>query len=173
MSTVVSQGKLFACLQVANLLGKMGGRNRRFLRSPAELEYKENPEHGLRLILTFQPSTSFLVPLDRSIALCRAAVNGMFPAWSDCVMSIMPESLMICCVWARVLQCICTIWCAAPKYILLRLTAFVQCVLNCICTTWCALQTCILLCLTFVTCRQNFGCVYPETSSDFPPCLLG
>ena len=62
--------------RVLNLLGKMGGRNRRFLRSPAELEYKENPEHGLRLILTFQPSTSFLVPLDRSIALCRAAVNG-------------------------------------------------------------------------------------------------
>lgn len=62
--------------RVLNLLGKMGGRNRRFLRCPAELEYKENPEHGLRLILTFQPSTSFLVPLDRSIALCRAAVNG-------------------------------------------------------------------------------------------------
>lgn len=62
--------------RVLNLLGKMGGRNRRFLRSPAELEYKDNPEHGLRLILTFQPSTSFLVPLDRSIALCRAAVNG-------------------------------------------------------------------------------------------------
>ena len=63
-------------LQVVNLLGKMGGRNRRFLRSPAELEYKENPEHGLRLILTFHPATSFLVPLDRSIALCRAAVSG-------------------------------------------------------------------------------------------------
>ena len=81
--------------RVLNLLGKMGGRNRRFLRSPAELEYKENPEHGLRLILTFQPSTSFLVPLDRSIALCRAAVNGtgaggLYAAYSYCQPSI-PE----------------------------------------------------------------------------------
>ena len=36
---------------------------------PLELDLKSNPEHGLRLILTFQPATSFLVPLDRCLAL--------------------------------------------------------------------------------------------------------
>ncbi|XP_068646622.1 uncharacterized protein [Aristolochia californica] len=57
------------------LLGKLGGRNRRFLKEPLALECKENPEHGLRLILTFEPSTPFLVPLDRSIHLAVAAVR--------------------------------------------------------------------------------------------------
>ncbi|XP_072974683.1 uncharacterized protein [Typha angustifolia] len=56
------------------LLGKLGGRNRRFLKEPLMLECKENPEHGLRLILTFEPSTPFLVPLDRCIHLAVAAV---------------------------------------------------------------------------------------------------
>ncbi|XP_008795100.2 transformation/transcription domain-associated protein-like [Phoenix dactylifera] len=56
------------------LLGKLGGRNRRFLKEPLTLECKENPEHGLRLILTFEPSTPFLVPLDRCIHLAVAAV---------------------------------------------------------------------------------------------------
>ncbi|KAI0530691.1 hypothetical protein KFK09_000238 [Dendrobium nobile] len=56
------------------LLGKLGGRNRRFLKEPLMLECKENPEHGLRLILTFAPSTPFLVPLDRCIYLAVAAV---------------------------------------------------------------------------------------------------
>lgn len=56
-------------LQALALLGKLGGRNRRFLKDPLELDLKDNPEHGLRLILTFQPSTSFLVPLDRCLAL--------------------------------------------------------------------------------------------------------
>ncbi|XP_077231461.1 uncharacterized protein LOC143864410 isoform X2 [Tasmannia lanceolata] len=56
------------------LLGKLGGRNRRFLKEPLALECKENPEHGLRLILTFEPSTPFLVPLDRCIYLAVAAV---------------------------------------------------------------------------------------------------
>jgi transformation/transcription domain-associated protein len=55
--------------QALSLLGKLGGRNRRFLHDPLELDLKENPEHGLRLILTFQPTTSFLVPLDRCLAL--------------------------------------------------------------------------------------------------------
>ncbi|KAL3681984.1 hypothetical protein R1sor_000006 [Riccia sorocarpa] len=61
------------------LLGKLGGRNRRFLKEPLALECKENPEHGLRLILTFEPTTSFLVPLDRCIYLARAAVIGTQP----------------------------------------------------------------------------------------------
>ncbi|KAJ4714223.1 transformation/transcription domain-associated protein-like [Melia azedarach] len=56
------------------LLGKLGGRNRRFLKEPLALECKENPEHGLRIILTFEPSTPFLVPLDRCINLAVAAV---------------------------------------------------------------------------------------------------
>lgn len=56
------------------LLGKLGGRNRRFLKEPLAIECKENPEHGLRIILTFEPSTPFLVPLDRCINLAVAAV---------------------------------------------------------------------------------------------------
>lgn len=56
------------------LLGKLGGRNRRFVKEPLALECKENPEHGFRLILTFEPSTPFLVPLDRCINLAVAAV---------------------------------------------------------------------------------------------------
>ncbi|XP_078446328.1 phosphatidylinositol 3- and 4-kinase family protein with FAT domain-containing protein isoform X2 [Wolffia australiana] len=56
------------------LLGKLGGRNRRFLKEPLSLDCKENPEHGLRLILTFEPSTPFLVPLDRCIHLAVATV---------------------------------------------------------------------------------------------------
>ncbi|KAL2624095.1 hypothetical protein R1flu_008340 [Riccia fluitans] len=65
------------------LLGKLGGRNRRFLKEPLALECKENPEHGLRLILTFEPTTSFLVPLDRCIYLARAAVMGTQPGVTD------------------------------------------------------------------------------------------
>eukprot|EP00898_Chlorokybus_atmophyticus_P003741 jgi/Chlat1/4368/Chrsp29S04524 len=56
------------------LLGKLGGRNRRFLKDALQLECKDNPEHGLRLVLTFEPSTSFLVPLDRCVVLAKAAV---------------------------------------------------------------------------------------------------
>lgn len=61
------------------LLGKLGGRNRRFLKEMLELEYKENPEHGLRMILTFETQTSFLVPLDRCIHLARTAVQSPPP----------------------------------------------------------------------------------------------
>lgn len=56
------------------LLGKLGGRNRRFLKEPLALECKENPEHGIRVILTFEPGTPFLVPLDRCINLAIATV---------------------------------------------------------------------------------------------------
>lgn len=44
------------------------------MQEPMELEVRDNPECGLRLILTFQPSTNFLVPLDRCIALARTAL---------------------------------------------------------------------------------------------------
>jgi hypothetical protein len=70
---------------VMQLLGKLGGRNRRFLKEPIELEYKDNPEHGLRLILKFQTSqpdsapTSFLVPLDRCISLATNAMTNATP----------------------------------------------------------------------------------------------
>lgn len=66
------------------LLGKLGGRNRQFLKEPLALECKDNPEHGLRLILTFEPQTPFLVPLDRCINLAVAAVmnkNGRIDAF--------------------------------------------------------------------------------------------
>ena len=53
-------------------VGQLGGRGRRYLRAPPSLDCRTNPEHGLRLILTFAPSTSFLVPLDRCLALARA-----------------------------------------------------------------------------------------------------
>ena len=56
------------------LLGKLGGNNRCFLKEPLALECKENPEHGLHLILTFEPSTPFVVPLDQCINLAVAAV---------------------------------------------------------------------------------------------------
>lgn len=57
------------------ILGKLGGRNRRFLREPLGLECKENPEHGLRIALTFGSSTSFVVPLDQCINLAVFAVK--------------------------------------------------------------------------------------------------
>jgi hypothetical protein len=44
------------------------------LLSILALECKENPEHGLWLILTFEPTISFLVPLDRCIYLAIATV---------------------------------------------------------------------------------------------------
>lgn len=53
------------------LLGKLGGRNRAFLKNPLQLDAKGNPEHGLRMILMFKPETSFLVPLDRCIVLMQ------------------------------------------------------------------------------------------------------
>eukprot|EP00963_Diacronema_lutheri_P006687 scaffold587_cov339-Pavlova_lutheri.AAC.11 len=61
--------------RTAQLLGKLGGRNRRFLRDPFDLECKESPEHGLRLVLTFAPSTSFLVPLDGCIGLAETVLG--------------------------------------------------------------------------------------------------
>ncbi|GMH24561.1 hypothetical protein Nepgr_026404 [Nepenthes gracilis] len=66
------------------LLGKLGGRNRRFLKEPLPLECKENPEHGIRVILTFKPGTPFLVPLDRCVSLAIATImqkNGAVDAF--------------------------------------------------------------------------------------------
>lgn len=52
------------------------GRNRKFLKDPLPLEYKEIPEHGLRVILTFHPHSSFLVPLDRIVPLAVKLLGG-------------------------------------------------------------------------------------------------
>ncbi|KAG5241552.1 FAT domain-containing family protein [Salix suchowensis] len=60
--------------KAAQILGKLGGRSRRFVKESLALECKDNPEHGLRLILAFESSTPFLVPLDRCINLAVTAV---------------------------------------------------------------------------------------------------
>lgn len=38
--------------------------------------YKEHPEHGMRIILTFEPSTPFLVPVDKCVTFARQAVRN-------------------------------------------------------------------------------------------------
>lgn len=74
--------------QTLTLLGKLGGRNRRWLKAPQELPYKEHTEHGMRLILTLLPATSFLVPLDKCLQFSLDAVAGKgkgapAPAWQQ------------------------------------------------------------------------------------------
>ena len=58
------------------LLGKLGGRNRRFLSRPLPLEFKSNPEYGLRVILSFNAQTRFLIPLDKCIKMATNVVRG-------------------------------------------------------------------------------------------------
>lgn len=60
--------------KVAAMLGKMGGRGRRWLGDSVSVDYKEIPEYGLRVILAFPPHTSFLVPLDRCVQLAWTTV---------------------------------------------------------------------------------------------------
>jgi transformation/transcription domain-associated protein len=62
--------------KVAGMLGKMGGRGRRWLGENASVDYKDIPEYGLRVILAFPPHTSFLVPLDRCVQLSWSAVSS-------------------------------------------------------------------------------------------------
>lgn len=61
--------------KVAAMLGKMGGRGRRWLGDSVSVDYKEIPEYGLRVILAFPPHTSFLVPLDRCVQLAWTTVT--------------------------------------------------------------------------------------------------
>ncbi len=61
--------------KVVEILGKLGGRNRRWLLEGVEVDEKAFTEFGLRIILQFLPSTSFLVPLDNSIKLAKAALD--------------------------------------------------------------------------------------------------
>ena len=62
--------------RVAEILGKLGGRSRRWLAVPMDGEYKPIPEYGLRVILAFPPHTSFLVPLDRCVQFATAALSS-------------------------------------------------------------------------------------------------
>lgn len=62
--------------KVAEMLGKMGGRGRRWLGDSVSVEYKAIPEYGLRVILAFPPHTSFLVPLDRCVQLAWASMES-------------------------------------------------------------------------------------------------
>lgn len=62
--------------RVAEMLGKMGGRGRRWLGESISIEFKQIPEYGLRVILAFPPHTSFLVPLDRCVHLAWATVDS-------------------------------------------------------------------------------------------------
>ena len=47
-----------------------------FSKSRSSWKRKRIPEHGLRMILTFKPETSFLVPFDRCIALMRGILES-------------------------------------------------------------------------------------------------
>ena len=61
-------------LQTLTLLGKLGGRNRRWMKAPQDLPYKEQMEHGMRLIMTFAPDKVFLVPLDKCLKFSLDAI---------------------------------------------------------------------------------------------------
>lgn len=62
--------------KVAEMLGKMGGRGRRWLGEGTSVDFKAIPEYGLRVILAFPPHTSFLVPLDRCVQLAWTTVES-------------------------------------------------------------------------------------------------
>ena len=62
--------------KVASMLGKMGGRGRRWLSENASVDYKDIPEYGMRVILAFPPHTSFLVPLDRCVQLAWTTMSS-------------------------------------------------------------------------------------------------
>lgn len=64
-----------ALLQVAEIMGKLGGRSRQWLLDGLSNDYKPIPEYGLRIILAFSPRTSFLVPLDRCVQFAAAAIK--------------------------------------------------------------------------------------------------
>lgn len=101
--------------QVLQLLGKLGARNRRWLKEPEAVAFRDNPEHGLRIILTFHPtSQSFLVPMDRCIALVRGAVSkadpgAHLPSPGLCPSISVPVNvqLLSCCQYCRPLICAC------------------------------------------------------------------
>lgn len=79
-------------MQVLQLLGKLGARNRRWLKQPQEVVYRENPEHGLRAILMFSPDhQGFLFPQERLLSLMRKLVDktdaGAAIPWPACSLS--------------------------------------------------------------------------------------
>lgn len=63
-------------VRVAEMLGKMGGRSRRWLGELSSVEHKSIPEYGLRIVLAFPPNTSFMVPLDRCVQLAWSTMES-------------------------------------------------------------------------------------------------
>eukprot|EP00884_Botryococcus_braunii_P021985 jgi/Botrbrau1/8470/Bobra.0237s0087.1 len=83
--------------KVLTILGKLGGRNRRFLKVPPTLEYRPHAEHGLRYVMTFKPGTNFLLPLDRLLQLARNALMPR-PGRHDHFLRVHALKLLqICC----------------------------------------------------------------------------
>lgn len=58
------------------ILGKLGGRNRRMLKSPPKLEYKQNTENGVSVEVVFDANTTpHTLPLDKCLALAVKTLN--------------------------------------------------------------------------------------------------
>ena len=77
---------VFSCMQVAEIMGKLGGRSRQWLLEGLSNEYKAIPEYGLRIILAFSLRTSFLVPLDRCVQFAMAAIKQGAAKGASCNM---------------------------------------------------------------------------------------
>jgi hypothetical protein len=71
-------GQLGFSAKALQILGKFGGRNRRFPpQSPPEsMDFKKFPDHGMRIILAFEPNMPFMLPLDKSVAAARGCVRN-------------------------------------------------------------------------------------------------
>jgi transformation/transcription domain-associated protein len=58
-----------------NVLGKLGGRNRRFQIEAFELDIQDGPEEGLSLALSFLPNCPFTLPMDRCVKIGRSILT--------------------------------------------------------------------------------------------------
>ncbi|CAG9462087.1 unnamed protein product [Pedinophyceae sp. YPF-701] len=72
---MLQPGQVNFSAKALQILGKLGGRNRRVCGEPYALDYRKYPDHGLRLILCLEPQTSFLFPLDRCMHLAYQAIT--------------------------------------------------------------------------------------------------
>ncbi|KAI7852465.1 hypothetical protein BDC45DRAFT_550494 [Circinella umbellata] len=58
------------------ILGKLGGRNRRMLKSPPKLEYNARIESGVSVEVTFDPNTTpYTLPLDKSMQVAARTLE--------------------------------------------------------------------------------------------------
>ncbi|KAI9495464.1 hypothetical protein BDB00DRAFT_870320 [Zychaea mexicana] len=58
------------------ILGKLGGRNRRMLKSPPKLEYNSRIESGVSVEVTFDPNTTpYTLPLDKSMQVAARTLE--------------------------------------------------------------------------------------------------